>query len=160
MRKCLWTCWVWVNQAGCWAQSQPPAGWRSWCWRSVWLFSPSGPRWRCWCSSEGLAGRFYLKVQRQQKRSKEVMEFVKDRGRKTRTMCTFPPKSLLFFSKQLIRERLILPSVNPELELWQLDMQSKQIEWGNVFSPCCFEKIFFCLCSFGRLSMTGLKNVT
>lgn len=29
-----------------------------------------------------------------------------------------------------------------------------------VDSPCCFEKIFFCLCSFGRLSITGLKNVT
>lgn len=26
--------------------------------------------------------------------------------------------------------------------------------------PCCFEKIFFCLWSFGLLSITGLKNVT
>lgn len=41
---CLCTCRVWGNQAGCWAQSQLPAGWRSWCWRSVWLFLPDGPR--------------------------------------------------------------------------------------------------------------------
>lgn len=32
--------------------------------------------------------------------------------------------------------------------------------WRNMSLPCCFEKIFFCLCSFGRRSMTGLKNVT
>lgn len=56
------TCRVWGNQVGCWARFQLPVGWRSLCWRSVWLSSPAGPRWQCWCSFVGLARRFYLEM--------------------------------------------------------------------------------------------------
>lgn len=64
MTKNVSTCWASGSQAGCWARSQLPGGWRSLCWQLVWLFSPSAPRWRCWCSSVALAGRFYLGIQR------------------------------------------------------------------------------------------------
>lgn len=154
-RVCQWTstCWVWGSPGGCWAQCQPPVGWTSWCWRSVWLSSPGGPMWRCWCSSEGLAGRFYLMLTRHE----EKMEINKMTENQCLLNHVYSLSSSLYY--------LVFPGATfvSQKFVEHDDLSTCALRnWTflRIYSPCCFENIFFCLCSFGRLSMTGLKNVT